>query len=110
MSTSKYWFGKLFLTLENSQNTLVLSDTVWLDETYYSLMMRDRQVDERGNYFRGLSRNQICIGVDTDNKHTVCFVEGFGKSSQKSRYETFKDNIAEGFHLFTIKRKLTKNW
>ena len=68
MSTSKYWLEKLFLTLENSQNALVLSDTVWLDETYYSLLMRDRQVDEKGNYLRGLSRNQICIGVATDKK------------------------------------------
>ena len=108
MSTSKYWLEKLFLTLENSQNALVLSDTVWLDETYYSLMMRDRQVDEKGNYLRGLSRNQICIGVATDKKHTVCFVEGFGKPSQKSSYETFKGHIAEGSTLIHDKEKTHK--
>ncbi len=38
ISTSKYWLEKLFLTLENTQNNVVLSGTVWLDETYYSLM------------------------------------------------------------------------
>ena len=108
MSTSKYWLEKLFLTLENSQNALVLSDTVWLDETNYSLMMRDRQVDEKGNYLRGLSRNQICIGVATDKKHTVCFVEGFGKPSQKSSYETFKGHIAEGSTLIHDKEKTHK--
>ena len=96
------------MTLENSQNALVLSDTVWLDETYYSLMMRDRQVDEKGNYLRGLSRNQICIGVATDKKHTVCFVEGFGKPSQKSSYETFKSHIAEGSTEKTHKKLVEK--
>ena len=37
MSTSKYWLEKLFLTLEQTQNNVVLSGTVWLDETYYVL-------------------------------------------------------------------------
>ena len=57
ISTSKYWLEKLFLTLENSQNNVILEDTVWLDETYYSLIMRDRARDENGNFLRGLSRN-----------------------------------------------------
>jgi len=70
ISTSKYWLEKLFLTLENSQNNVVLSGTVWLDETYYSLMLRDRIRDGSGKLLRGLSRNQICIGVATDKKHT----------------------------------------
>ena len=39
MSTSKYWLEKLFLTLEQTQNNVVLSGTVWLDETYYVLMI-----------------------------------------------------------------------
>lgn len=75
ISTSKYWLEKLFLTLENSQKSIVLSGTVWLDETYYSLIMRDLKKDENGNLLRGLSRNQICIGVATDRTHTICFVE-----------------------------------
>ena len=45
ISTSKYWLEKLFLTLENTQNDIILSGTVWLDETYYALMMRDRKKD-----------------------------------------------------------------
>lgn len=59
----------MFLTLENSQNDVVLEGTIWLDETYYSLIMHDRVRDENGNLLRGLSRNQICIGVATDKKH-----------------------------------------
>lgn len=108
ISTSKYWLEKLFLTLENTQNSIVLSGTVWLDETYYALVMRERQKDENGHHLRGLSRNQICIGVATDKKHTICFVEGFGKPSQKSSYNTFKDHIAPGSTLIHDKEKTHK--
>lgn len=108
ISASKYWLEKLFLTLENSQSNVVLSGTVWLDETYYSLKLRDRIRDENGNLLRGLSRNQICIGVATDKKHTICFFEGFGKPSQKRSYETFKDHIASGSTLIHDKEKAHK--
>ena len=76
ISTSKYWLEKLFLTLENSQNNVILNGTVWLDETYYSLMMRERVRDGSGRLLRGLSRNQICIGVATDKKHTILLCRG----------------------------------
>ena len=62
-------------------------------------MMRDRQKDDNGHLMRGLSRNQIWIGVATDKKHTVCFVEGFGKPSQKRSYDTFKEHIVPGSTL-----------
>lgn len=108
ISTSKYWLEKLFLTLENTQDGVVLSGTVWLDETYYSIIMRERKRDENGNFLRGLSRNQICIGVATDKKNTICFVEGFGKPSQKRSYETFKNHIAPGSTLIHDKEKTHK--
>lgn len=113
ISTSKYWLEKLFLTLENTQNDVVLEGTVWLDETYYSIMMRDRERDEDGNLLRGLSRNQICIGVATDKKHTVCIMEGYGKPSQKRSYEAFKEHIKPGATLIHDKenthKKLVEN-
>lgn len=108
ISTSKYWLEKLFLTLENTQDDIMLSDTVWLDETYYALMMKDRKRDQNGNLMRGLSRNQICIGVATDRKHTIYFVEGYGKPSQKSSYETFKNHIAPNSKLIHDKEKTHK--
>ena len=92
-STSKYWLEKLFLTLEGSQDNIVLEGTVWLDETYYSVLMKDRERDANGNLLRGLSRNQICIGVATDKRHTVCLIEGYGKPTQSHSYETFKTHI-----------------
>ena len=108
LSTSKYWLEKLFLTLQGTQKDIVLSGTVWLDETYYSVIMRDRERDENGNLLRGLSRNQICIGVATDKKHTVCFVEGFGKPNIKSSFETFKDHILPGSELIHDKESTHK--
>lgn len=108
LSTSKYWLEKLFLTLQGTQKDIVLSGTVWLDETYYSVIMRDQERDENGNLLRGLSRNQICIGVATDKKHTVCFVEGFGKPNRKSSFETFKDHILPGSELIHDKESTHK--
>lgn len=101
-----------FLTLEGYQNDIVLSGNVWLDETYYAVIMRDRKQDANGNQLRGLSRNQICIGVATDKTHTVCFMEGFGKPSQKTSFDAFKDHIAPGSTLIhdkeTTHRALVK--
>lgn len=108
ISTSRYWLEKLFMTLEGYQNDIVLSGRVWLDETYYALIMRDRERDEHGNLLRGLSRNQICVGVATDKTQSVCFVEGNGKPSQRSSYQTFKDHIAPGSTLIHDKETTHK--
>ena len=67
-STSKYWLEKLFLTLRGWQDNIVLSGQVWLDETYYSVMMQDRMRNDKGHLLPGISANQICIGVATDKK------------------------------------------
>ena len=95
-STSQYWLKKLFLTLEDSQRDILLSGTVWLDETYYPVVHSQIDRKEDGTKYRGLSHNQICIGVATDKRSTICFVEGFGKPSQKKSYEAFSSHIAPG--------------
>lgn len=99
ISTSKYWLEKLFMTLDGYQDDIVLSNKVWLDETYYAVIMRDREHTEDGKLLPGLSRNQICVGVATDKIHTVCLVEGNGRPTQKSSYQAFKDHIAPGSTL-----------
>ena len=98
-STSRYWLEKLFLILEGSQDNVLLSGKVWLDETYYGVMMRDRTLKEDGSSPRGLSKNKICIGVATDKKNTVIIAEGYGKPSQKMSFETFVNHIAPGSTL-----------
>ena len=107
-STSKYWLEKLFLTLNGWQDEIVLSGTVWLDETYYSVLMRDRQKDDAGHLLPGISRNQICIGVATDKHSTVCLVEGYGRPSQKRSYQTFQKHIAPGSLLVHDKENTHK--
>jgi len=87
--TSRYWLEKLFLLLDSYQDDIVLSGKVWLDETYYSVMTKDRVLNEDGSSPRGLSRNKICVGVATDKKNTVIIAEGFGRPSQQMSYEAF---------------------
>jgi len=98
-ATSRYWLQKLFLTLETVQNNVVLRDQVWLDETFYTVRTEDivRNID--GSKLKGLSRNQICIGVATDKKNTLFLVEGTGKPSQKKTFATFVDHIESGSTL-----------
>lgn len=94
-TTSRYWLEKVFLILNEYQKDIVLSDRVWLDETYYSIMLKDITLNENGTKKRGLSRNKICIGAATDEHHKVLLVsEGLGKPSQKVSYATFADHIA----------------
>jgi hypothetical protein len=95
-ATSRYWLQKLFLTLENVQDGIVLSERVWLDETFYSVRSEDIVRKESGDKLRGLSKNQICIGVATDKKRTIFIVEGMGKPSQKKTFEAFRHHIKPG--------------
>lgn len=92
-NTSRYWLQKLFLTLDGVQDNIVLSGTVWLDETYYSVRSEDIVRGEDGSKLRGISQNQIRIGVATDKRQTVFLVEGVGKPTQKKTYEIFKSHI-----------------
>jgi len=94
--TSRYWLEKLFLLLNDYQENIVVSGKVWLDETYYSVMTRDRELNEDGSNPRGLSRNKICVGVAADKKNTIIMAEGFGKPSQKMSYESFITHIEPG--------------
>jgi len=111
-NTSRYWLQKLFLTLEGIQDSIVLNGTVWLDETYYRVRSEDIEYNEDGSKLKGISKNQIRIGVATDKINTVFLVEGKGKPSQKKTYETFGNRIAQNSTLIhdkeTAHKKLVK--
>ena len=98
-STSQYWLRKLFLTLEDCQRDIVLSGTVWLDETYYPVIHSQIDRKDDGTKYRGLSHNQIGIGAATDKQHIICFVEGTGKPSQTKSLDTFVNHIEAGSTL-----------
>ncbi len=95
-TTSRYWLDKLFFIPEDYQSDIVLSEKVWLDETYYSVMLKDSILNDDGSKLRGLSKNKICIGVATDKKNTVIITEGYGKTSQKMSLNSFKNHIKSG--------------
>ncbi|WZL79032.1 transposase [Eubacteriales bacterium mix99] len=94
--TSRYWLQKLFLTLEGVQDGVVLSGDIWLDETFYSVRAEDMVRKDNGDKLRGLSMNQLCIGVATDKKNSVVLLEGTGKPSQKRTFEAFGEHIRQG--------------
>ena len=104
-TTSRYWLEKLFLVLESYQESLILSGEVWLDETFYSVRNEDIERTEEGDKLRGLSTNQMCIGVACDRSHTLCVFEGYGKPSQKKTYDAFKNNIEVGSTLIHDKER-----
>ena len=95
-TTSRYWLEKLFLVLEAYQESVVLTGTVWYDETFYAVRSEDIVRTETGGKLPGLSTNQMCIGVACDKSHALCIFQGYGKPTQKGTYENFKDNIEPG--------------
>jgi len=95
-TTSRYWLEKLFLVLDSYQQSLFFSEEIWFDETFYSVRNNDIVRTESGGKLRGLSVNQMCIGVVCDKSKTLCIFEGYGKPSQKNTYTLFKDHIAPG--------------
>lgn len=98
-TTSRYWLEKLFLVLETQGTDVVLSGRVWFDETYYTVELKDIELNEDGSKPRGLSRNQLCIGVACTETEIVCIFEGNGQPSKKKTYAAFKDYIATGSTL-----------
>lgn len=107
-TTSRYWLEKLFMTLANYQQNIVLSGMVWLDETYYPVINSQIDRKEDGSKYRGLSHNQICIGAATDKENIVCYVEGTGKPSQRKTYDAFSNHISTGSTLIHDKEEAHK--
>lgn len=97
-TTTRYWISKLFLILKDYQNDIVLEGNVYLDETYYKVRKGDVHIID-GKELRGLSRDQICIGIGWDSRHLYMKVEGTGKTSQKKTWNTFGSHIETGSHI-----------
>ena len=98
-TTSRYWLEKLFIVLESQQAEIILSGRIWLDETYYTVELKDIELKEDGTKPRGLSKNQLCIGVACTDTKILCLFEGNGKPSKKKTYPVFKDHIVAGSTL-----------
>lgn len=92
-TTSRYWLEKVFILLNDYQTNIILSGLIWLDETFYKLKSKELVHDKNGNLLRGLSRNQMCIGVACTLKKCICFYECNGKPSESIAYNTFCNHI-----------------
>jgi predicted RNA-binding Zn-ribbon protein involved in translation (DUF1610 family) len=98
-STSRYWLEKLFLVLEDYPKSIVLADRVWFDETFYTVRSNNIQMKEDGIKPRGVSKNQLCIGVACTKSHILCLLEGTGQPTARKAYTAFGSHIAEGATL-----------
>lgn len=102
--TTKFWIYKLFLVLRDYQDSTVLQGNVYIDETYYSVAAKDRLTKD-GKEFRGLSRNQMCIGIGYDGTNVYAKFQGFGKPTIKATLNTFESHINLGSELYHDKEK-----
>ena len=99
-NTTNYWIDKTFLLLEGIQDDIILEGRIWIDETFYKVRTADIQYHDDKTEYRGLSRNQLCIGVACDShKRSIYVLEGFGKTSESKTIETFSSHIAPGSTL-----------
>ena len=95
-TTSRYWLEKLFLVLEDYYSDIVLEGRVWFDETFYTVRSEDIKLKPDGSKPRGLSENQLCVGVACTKDRILCLLEGKGQPTSRKAYITFKDHIAPG--------------
>jgi len=96
-TTTNYWNSKLYLTLRGYQDNIILGGITYIDETFYKLRKEDIQTKDNELQYRGLSRNQICIGIGCDlSGHVYCTVEGYGKTSSKKTMDAFFHHVEPG--------------
>lgn len=97
-STSKYWLNKLFLILKTYQEDIILKDRVYIDETYYSVIFKERIIKD-DKLLRGISENKYCIGIGCDDNNVIAFLEGKSKPSIKKTKQAFIYHITIGSTL-----------
>ena len=97
-NTAELWRKKIFNSVNNYQDHLVLSDTIWIDETY--IEDYEKEAISKGKHLCGLSRSKMCIVVAIDNhKNMIARIAGNGKPSSKRILVALKQHIKEGSHI-----------
>ena len=71
--TAHLWRHKIFATVDGYQDHLILSDRIWIDETYLNDGRIMHEFGEKRK--RGLSKDQICIIVAVDIYKNVIAIE-----------------------------------
>ena len=95
-STGKYWLSKVSAALKGWHSDTILKGTIYLDETYFSVIYSKRTKDENGKFKRGLSKEKICVICATDLRDTVIVRGRYGKPSSGEILEALKDRIEPG--------------
>ena len=97
-NTAELWRKKIFSTVNDYQDKLILSNNVWIDETY----VEDYEIEaiSKGKHLRGLSKSKICIVVAIDsNKNMIATISGHAKPSSKRILKALKSHIREGSNI-----------
>ena len=95
-TTSRYWLEKIFLVLRAYYAEIEpFSGRVYLDETYYSVRSDDIKRTPEGARLRGISTNQLCIGVACTDDRILCVFEGNGRPSKRKTFKSL--TLMHGF-------------
>ena len=65
---------------------------------FYKVIKSDIET-KNGKQFRGISRNQYCIGIGYDGTNIIAIVECLGKTTKELTDKTFKNHIKKGSKL-----------
>lgn len=94
-NTAELWRKKIFSTVNEYQNNILLKDRIWIDETY----IEDYEIKtiSNGKHLRGLSKSKICICVAIDvHKNMIAIISGHGKPSSSRIMKALGNHIQEG--------------
>jgi len=98
-STGFYWLEKVFIVLRGYQDSILLGDLVWIDETYVSEKRSKLIRKADGRKLKGLSRNQRCVYCATDGKAATLIVGGVGKPSKKGAANAYLPHVQGFSHI-----------
>lgn len=104
-TTTKYWLSKLFLILEDYQKDIMLGGQVYLDETFIKVRKGDIEYKQGDREYRGISRNQMCIGMACDKMRTIAICHGPGKTTKERTSQCFISHIKRGSTLIHDEEK-----
>jgi transposase-like protein len=93
--TAFEWRHRIFATVDDYQDKIVLKGRIWIDEVYIS--DTDLTKGYESSIKRGLSKQQICIAVAIDeHKNAVAVEIGHGKPSAKRLKAGLLSHIERG--------------
>jgi|LAHS01.1.fsa_nt_gb predicted RNA-binding Zn-ribbon protein involved in translation (DUF1610 family) len=94
-STGRYWLSKVFLVLQEYQDSIIFVGRVYADETYVP-KWESKKVAKNGKELRGLSSNQYSIYSLTDGNKCYLKLEGVGKPSVPKVTKAYSSHISKG--------------